>query len=221
MEKKRSKLLTKRDGAGNSRRFSSRTERFIGKMADPSTKSQAEAAREAGYSAKTAAQAASRMLTNVEIRAAVEKRKLEAADVSTIDPAAVIGLTVLRAMTTIDDCLDENGKFDTQKARHTGAIHLVKSLTRTMGKYGESVRFEMYSASEAQRELGEYLGIKNTPRENEDRLRRTVQALQNYLLDYPNADREKALRVFAHGSGFSVEELVKRLEAVQQLDSVS
>lgn len=199
-----SKLLSQTD---KGKKFKGRRARFIENMADPSIKTQKEAYIAAGYSDKGADQSASKLLTNTEIRAAIEKRKAEVAQFTGVTPEFLIGAAVRQATTTVDDVLDEHGHFSIDRARETGAVHLIKSLTRSQNKYGETVRFELYSADEARQELAHYIGLKQLAEQNDEKFKRAVMALSAYLEDHPDADREHVFKVFARGSGFTIEEL--------------
>ncbi|MGD9590637.1 MAG: hypothetical protein AB7Q37_10975 [Pyrinomonadaceae bacterium] len=60
-----------------------------------------------------------------------------------------------------------------------------------------------------------WVGIKQRPRENEERLRRNVLAMKLYFEDYPDADRKNVLSVYARGSGYPVGVLAEELEKLQ------
>lgn len=122
------------------RKLTNREEKFVEEMANPQTKSAAEAARKAGYSTRSARELARKALTKVDVLQQIEQRKLEAAKHFQVTREAVMGATAQRAFATIDDAFDETGRFDMEKARRTGAIHLVKSITRTPNQFGESVK---------------------------------------------------------------------------------
>lgn len=206
---KRSKLLTK---SGKQVRLTKRAEDFIEAMADPSVKSQSEAALRAGYSDKSARQEGSRLMTNADIREAIEQRKAELANIAAVKAETIIGAAVVQGLTSIDDCLDVNGRFDISRARRTGAVHRIKSISRTRNKFGESIRFEMYSAESARRELADYLRLKHLPEENRTKLQKTIQALQDYLLDFPDADQERAMKVFARAAALPIDEIRAEFE---------
>ncbi|MEK7856062.1 MAG: terminase small subunit, partial [Acidobacteriota bacterium] len=214
-KKRTSNLLTKRKTGTNGRKFSDRTERFVENMADPSIKSHSQAAREAGYSAATAAQAASRLLTNVKVREAIEKRKAEAAEYHEIKPETIVGGAIRQMTATIDDCLDDTGHFDIGKARATGAIDLVKTISWTKSKYGENVRLEMYPADSARQEVARYIGLEQKPRENQNQLKKLAHAARQYLIDFPEAELAMVQDFFSRGSGIPVELIIEEMEKVQ------
>lgn len=112
----------------------------------------AEAARRAGYSEKSARQQGSRMLSNVDVRDAIDARldelKMSADEV-------LVGLSE-QARSNIGDHikLDETG-FP-QVAFNPAKMHLIKSVQITPGEYGTSVKFEMYDAQAARVHIGRY-----------------------------------------------------------------
>ncbi len=200
--------------------LTTRQERFIKEMASPNIKSATEAAIKAGYSAENARIIASENLTKLNITAEIEKRKKQLAALAGVDKAQIIGAAARSAFASIDDALDESGHFDIDKARRTGAIHLVKKLTRVHTRYGENVSVEFYSASEARQELADYFGVKQQPRENEQKLANTVRAVVDWLTDYPQ-QRERlddVIRDFSRGRVVDEGEL--RALVLEQLERV-
>lgn len=111
---------------------------------------QTEAARLAGYSAKSARQQGSRMMTNADIIAARDARlqelKMSADEV-------LLGLAD-HARSNIGDHiqLDESGL--PQVAFKQEKMHLIKSLEIKPGEYGTAIKFEMYDAQAARVHLG-------------------------------------------------------------------
>lgn len=165
-------------------------------------KKNVEAYKEAYPNVKdsTARSNSSKLLANTNISSEIEKRKQKLAKHANIENAQVIGSAVVEAFTSINDVLDINGHFDIKKARRTGAIHRVKSITRTQGKYGESVKIEMYSSADARRELAEYLGLKQLPRENQEAVETTAQNIVRAAQLYPGADLDKLIESAATDS---------------------
>ena len=101
----------------------------------------AEAARQAGYSDKTARQQGQRLLTNVDIAAAIRQGLAERA----MAADEVLARLAEQARGTMDDFLDDDGDIDLARGRERGKLHLVKSRSTT--KEGE--RIELYSAQAA------------------------------------------------------------------------
>lgn len=91
----------------------------------------------------------------------IQERKRLAAQFHNVTPEDVIGATVMRAFASIDDAFDDDGNFDIQKARESGAIHLIKKLEKT--RFGFKVEF--YDAAAAQDKLGNYLGLERAPQQ--------------------------------------------------------
>jgi len=195
--------------------LTNREEAFVEEMVNPETKSGAEAARKAGYSPKTARQAASENLTKPHILKAIAKRRAELAQISQVKADEIFVSAAAEMYSTIDDVLDKNGRFDIKKARRTGAIHHVRKLSFKETKFGTSVSFEMASAADARREISDYLGLKQLPRENERKLQATVNAIRQYLADHPEADREVVIRTFASGRGVETDHVIEELEKIQ------
>lgn len=147
--------------------LSPRQERFVEAILTPDTTAR-QAALDAGYATGpegsiSANVQATKLLRLPNIAKRIAERKKEVAQFANITPAQVLGATALRAFATIDDAFDENGYFDIEKARKTGAIHLIKKITRTPGKYGETISVEFYSNESAQDKLGSYLGMEKLP----------------------------------------------------------
>lgn len=159
----------------NEPKLTIRQEKFVEAIVDPETKSQSEAAIKAGFPVDTARITASQLLTNPNIRERIEQRKAEMAKYANIHADLVFGGTALRATASIDDALDEQGRFDIEKARETGVIHQIKRITRTPNKYGESVSIELYGKDAAQDKLGQYLGLEQMPRANDQDIEDTIR----------------------------------------------
>lgn len=155
-----------------------KTEAFIENMAKPGN-GKNQAALTAGFS--RGGVEATRLLKNEEIVRRINERKQLAAEFCHISPEQIIGATALRAFASIDDALDEFGNFDLEKARSTGAIHLVKKLEKT--PFGFKVEF--YSNESAQEKLGNYLGLDKAPEANNDvtSLKLAVDEVSHFLAD--------------------------------------
>lgn len=120
----------------------------------------AEAARRAGYSAKTARQQGSRLLTNVDIQAAIAARL----DELKMGADEVLTRLTDHARGTMRDFLrvDKGGEpvLDLRKAAETNRLHLVKKFkktTRTIKNMTETVvEIELYDAQAALVQLGRH-----------------------------------------------------------------
>lgn len=168
-------------------RLTKRQEKFVDKMIDPEITSPKRAAIEAGYSPDSAAVIASENLNKPYILEAIEKRKADAALFANVTGEQVIGATAQRAYATIDDAFDENGNFSIVKARETGAVHLIKKLTKTRTKYGENIAVEFYSNESAQDRLGQYLGLEKLPDLNPNTVKDAEAALIDILTSHQAA----------------------------------
>lgn len=192
----------------SNKKLSIREVRFVEEMTSPDVKSGTQAAKDAGYSPDSAHAIANENLKKPYIIEAIENRKAEAALFSNITPEQVIGATAQRAFATLDDAFDEHGYFDMDKARETGAVHLIKKISRNPTKYGENVSVEFYPKDSAQDKLGTYLGLEQKPRENEsdDTLIRSILA---------------GIPIFehAHGRKITVEDCQEIVKMVKESDS--
>lgn len=115
----------------------------------------AQAAIDAGYSPKTARQQASRLLTNVNIAAEIQRR-LDA-QVMTRDEALRTMSDMARA--DIDDFLTLPGTFpyvDLEKARRLGKTHLIKKV-KVRGDGG--IEIELYDKRAALHDVGLHHGL--------------------------------------------------------------
>lgn len=57
---------------------------------------------------------------------------------------------------SIEDVLNEDGRFDLEKAKNAQNTHLIKKLKFRKTKCGEEIEVELYSAHEALRDLGKH-----------------------------------------------------------------
>lgn len=148
-------------------KLTKRQQRFVEAVADPNVKSNAEAARRAGYSPKTAGEIAKENLQKPYIFEAIEKRKARLAELARVTDEHILGATAEIAFSSIEDALDDSGYFDFKKAKQNGSVALIKKITRNPTKYGETVAIEFYPKDAAQARLGEYKGMKQQERTNE------------------------------------------------------
>lgn len=114
----------------------------------------AEAARRAGYSERTARAQASRLLTHVNIRAAIDAGLAARAP----SKAEIVARLAEHATGSMADFLTVRGKgvsLDLKKALAADRLHLVKRYSKT--KQGVSI--ELYDAQAALIKLGEAAGV--------------------------------------------------------------
>lgn len=86
-----------------------------------------EAARRAGYSAKTAQEQGSRLLSNVVVRAQIDVRLKEQA----MGADEVLARLSGHARGSVEDFLDDKGGFSLSAGRASGKLFLVKELEQT------------------------------------------------------------------------------------------
>lgn len=113
-----------------------------------------EAARIAGYkgNGNTLGVTAFHLLRNPKIAEQID---------GSLAALTMPGNVVLKQLTdiatsSIEDVLDDDGRFDFEAAKKAGKLPLVKKLKRKTGKDWEEVEFEMYSSHEALRDLGKH-----------------------------------------------------------------
>lgn len=105
-----------------------------------------QAAVAAGYSPKTAYSQGSRLLKNVEVRAAIETRMLEMAMSAN---EALYRLTMQARGSMADFIDDARETLDLAKADRADKLHLVKKFTHTITAQGERMTIELYDAQAA------------------------------------------------------------------------
>ncbi|MCA1623242.1 MAG: terminase small subunit [Acidobacteria bacterium] len=210
--------------AAAKKNLTARETKFVEEMAKPDVKSATDAARKAGYSENSAKQIASENLTKPYLLDAIEKRRKEVIDFHKVSAEEIYGSAIREMYSSIDDVLDANGQFDIKKARRTGAIHNVKEIIYRPSKYGVSISVKMNDAAAARRELSDYIGLKQKPRENDETLEKVVLAFQNWLEDNSDASKEEKvlwLQRFAKGGGVDETELAKRVGVkIQEINGV-
>lgn len=159
-----------------------------------------QAAIYAGYSPKSARTLAARLLQNVAISIALEKRREYFRSIANVEAADIIGAQVEIAFATIEDAHDENGRFDYQKAVKTGAAKLIRKISRQYTKFGETVAVEFYSRTDALGQLTDILGLKQMPKENAETVAKVLSSFNLWLEKNPNANvhqKADAIRDFA------------------------
>lgn len=177
-------------------------------------------------SPETASANASRKLADANIQAAIQRRKQEAAELAGVTPAMVIGgMNEIAFGSLADIPFTEFGTIDWDLARARGVDHLIKSIRITQTVGGTvSTHYEMYSRLDALKELGDYLGIKQKPRENDAEIEKIARAYSAWCetegKDAQAERREIMLQHFAKGGAVPVEALKSRVEAVQELGAI-
>ncbi len=112
------------------------------------------AAKQAGYSIRTAQEQSSRLLSNVIIRQAIDARLKELC----LGADEVLARLSALAAADMDDFLSPSGRgvrLDLKRARTLGKLHLVKKFSKT--KQGTSI--ELHDAKDALIQVGRYHGL--------------------------------------------------------------
>lgn len=118
-----------------------------------------EAARSAGYGGEQPSEVGlrvqgSRNLTNANIQAVI--KEMWAAKCGMVEEEVTATLAdQIRA--DFGDLLDEDGRICPARVKELG--HLVKSFSITPGKYGETIRVELYDKQRAAELLGKSMGM--------------------------------------------------------------
>lgn len=166
--------------------------------------------------------AASRKLSDVNIQAAITARKHEAAEQAGITPAMVIGGVNEIAFGSIADIpFTDYGTIDWEEARARGVDRLIKSIRITQTTTGVTTHYEMYSRLDALKELADYLGIKQKPRENDAEIEKVARSYNAWCRDHADATEEEKLHmlhVFAKGGSVPIEALESRVQDLGSVD---
>jgi phage terminase small subunit len=165
VEKQANKKLEKT----RKKKLTPRREKLVRELADPNVKSVAEAARNAGFAPSSAYTTVYNIINDPFISEAVEKRRKRALAHYKVTPEEVIGSAVFQMRSSMDDLMDEEGYFDLQKARETGAVDLIKEIEFDQKidlETGEKsirhkVKFDAPSA--ARKEVANYIGLEKSP----------------------------------------------------------
>lgn len=119
-----------------------------------------EAAKRAGYSAKTAYAQGSRLLSYAEVKTAIAGR---IAELKASADEVLLRLTA-HSRGSVADFLTEAGDIDLKAARAAGKLHLIKKLKRTTRSDDKDGLFttteiELYDAQAATVQLGRHHGL--------------------------------------------------------------
>ncbi len=123
-----------------------------------------EAAIRAGYSKHTASEQAARLLSDVRVKAQIERRISELK--ATTDE--VLLRLASHSRGTMDDFIGPLDRIDLERVRQRGKMHLIKRLkekTTTISKSGgedietHEIELELYDAQAATVQLGKLLGM--------------------------------------------------------------
>ena len=145
-------------------------QQFVENMANPAVKNQTQAYQLAyDCSYNTARANAPRLLANACISQAIEHRKQRAIAHSRVTPEEVLGNAAFQMRSSIDDVLDDEGFFNIERARETGAADLIKKYKETIRtihkEIGETeiiktVEVELLPNQDARKEVANYIGLE-------------------------------------------------------------
>jgi hypothetical protein len=114
---------------------------------------------------------ASKLLTKANLSEAVQKRINRALSHNNVTPEEVIGSAAFNMRSSMNDLIDEEGYFDLQKARETGAIDLVKemeiieSIDLETNKKSVRHKVKYESPASARKEIAGYIGLEKAPQQ--------------------------------------------------------
>lgn len=144
--------------------LSERQQRFVDAyLIDPNA---TQAAEKAGYSAKTAKQQGQRLLTNVDVRAALKSAREERSERTKVDADWVLTRLALEAEADLADLYDENGNLlpvkDWPLIWRQGLVAGVETV-REKGDDGELSAVDKIKISDRIRRLeliGKHVGVQ-------------------------------------------------------------
>lgn len=135
------------------------------------------AAKKAGSNAKNLSVAGCDFLGKPEVVAMITNLRVKLQEELHVTAKEIIGSLLLTSRSTMADCVDEDGYFDWEKARLTGAVNQLKKVhietKEIVNKKGEVVgrltitKAEMYSKMDANKQLAQMLGLQQSPKANE------------------------------------------------------
>jgi hypothetical protein len=198
--------------ADNKQNLSPKEQKFVDLVAKGY--GHADAAKEAGYSARSAGTLAARLLKRPEINDGIQARREYFRSIADVDAKDIIGAQVEIAFASIEDALDDKGNLDFAKAKQNGSAKLIKRISRSDTKYGENVSIEFYSRSDALGQLSEILGLKQMPRENATTLERVLRSYNLWVEKNPgatNEDKAEAITTFAKGGNIDERLLAQKV----------
>ena len=164
------------------------------KFADVFEGNATQAAIEAGFSPKTARQAGHRLLTNVDIRERIERRKAEAMRRARIETDVVVGSLAEIATASLAD-VNPDDEF-LRRAKALGTDHLIKKVKVNYDRKGAvtSREYEMYSRMEALNQLCTVLGLNKKEAENPQT---AAKAALRAILSETGLSEERARQIVA------------------------
>jgi hypothetical protein len=183
-------------------RLTVKQKKFVDAITDPKNNSATEAALKAGYSPTSARESASENLTKSYITEAIEKRKMRYLAHCDVTREEILGHAGFQMRSSIEDMIDEEGYFDLDKARETGAIDLVKEmeietsidLSTMERRVRHKVKFE--SSAAARKELANYMGIAKNAENPGFSIEISIREVLNVINILPSMREEAKLNDF-------------------------
>lgn len=154
---------------------------------------------DAGYAPTSAKTLPYDPLENSRIRELIAERTKRAQTKASIHTDVITGWLVEMATSTMDDCIDEQGRFSLKKSRQTGAIHCIRKVEKTAKGY----KIEMYSRLDAASQLRDNFGMKQEPRANtfEETRRLEVEKEIDKIMVAEECDRPSAAKMLREALG--------------------
>ncbi len=102
----------------------------------------AQAAIRAGYSAKTARSIGQRLLTNVDIQSAIERRRLELREATQVTQERVVQELALVAFCRSGTLPEEDGQDGGMEVKTSDKVRALESLGKHLGLFVDKVEHE-------------------------------------------------------------------------------
>jgi hypothetical protein len=200
--KKNSAKQTDKKSAARKKKLSLKQENFVENyLANGGNATQA--ARDAGYSEKTAYQTASENLRKPEISERIQARLNEAK----VTSDEVVGTLAAQMRAKITDVLPDDGGLISQIKKHNlghliRKIKVRRELDPDSKKAFEVAEIELYSAQAAAVQLAKILGIEQEPQQNQSDFERERQRYERlielHIQENPGLKRAQAIKDITH-----------------------
>lgn len=141
---------------------------MVEELANPNTKSVADAARKAGYAPSTVRSTVYSAVSDPYISEAIQNRRQRAIAHCEVSPEEVLGSAAFQMRSSVNDMLNKRGSFSIEKARETGAVDLIKKHKETIKTFTDNkgntettrtVEVEIQPNSDGRKEVANYIGL--------------------------------------------------------------
>lgn len=173
-------------------KLTTKQKKLVVELANPKTKSIAEAGRNAGFAEASVRSTVYGLLNDPFISEQVQKRRQRALAHHQVMPEEVIGSAVFQMRSSMRDVLDDDGSYSFDKACETGAIDLLKKHKETFREIKDNkgitietvktVEVELLSNQDGRKEVANYIGVENMPNPHPSPTDQAIQAF-HYLLE--------------------------------------